>query len=128
MHGMQRARGGDMAPPLLTRHGLLHQAWSLAPSSTVPRGPPAPQPSAAILHCCQLSRSPHLPPTLTGASLPCRPPRPAPQVLAVHPDQFRLTYALSREGPKNKRGGKMYIQDRVRHGRFFLAWVRLCVF
>ena len=27
--------------------------------------------------------------------------------------QFRLDYALSREGPKNKRGGKMYIQVRA---------------
>lgn len=35
------------------------------------------------------------------------------QILAAHPDQFRLDYALSREGAKNKRGGKMYIQDKV---------------
>ena len=31
------------------------------------------------------------------------------QILAAHPDQFRLDYALSREGAKNKRGGKMYM-------------------
>eukprot|EP00798_Chlamydomonas_sp_ICE-L_P013125 gene13125-3445_t len=29
-----------------------------------------------------------------------------------HPDQFRLDYALSREA-KNKKGGKMYIQDKI---------------
>jgi len=34
-------------------------------------------------------------------------------IAATHPDQFRLDYALSREGAKNKRGGKMYIQDKV---------------
>ena len=33
--------------------------------------------------------------------------------LAKHPDNFRVDYALSREGPKNKQGGKMYIQDKV---------------
>ncbi|GAB4814659.1 hypothetical protein N2152v2_001705 [Parachlorella kessleri] len=35
------------------------------------------------------------------------------EVLAAHPQQFRVDYALSREGPKNKRGGKLYIQDKV---------------
>ena len=35
------------------------------------------------------------------------------QIKATFPDQFRLDYALSREGAKNKRGGKMYIQDKV---------------
>lgn len=35
-------------------------------------------------------------------------------IAAAHSDQFRMDYALSREGPKNKRGGKMYIQDKVR--------------
>lgn len=34
-------------------------------------------------------------------------------ILNTCPKQFRLDYALSREGPKNKRGGKMYIQDKV---------------
>jgi len=29
------------------------------------------------------------------------------------PDNFRVDYALSREGPLNKKGGKMYIQDKV---------------
>ena len=33
-------------------------------------------------------------------------------VKADHPDQFRLDYALSRE-QENKKGGKMYIQDKV---------------
>ena len=33
-------------------------------------------------------------------------------VKAAHPDQFRLDYALSRE-QENKKGGKMYIQDKV---------------
>lgn len=37
------------------------------------------------------------------------------QISATFPDQFRLDYALSREGAKNKRGGKMYIQDKVGH-------------
>ena len=31
------------------------------------------------------------------------------------PDNFRVDYALSRE-EKNKKGGKMYIQDKVRLG------------
>ncbi|KXZ48298.1 hypothetical protein GPECTOR_29g73 [Gonium pectorale] len=31
---------------------------------------------------------------------------------AAHPEHFRLSYALSRE-QKNKRGGKLYIQDKV---------------
>jgi ferredoxin--NADP+ reductase len=31
---------------------------------------------------------------------------------AAHPDQFRVDYALSRE-QNNRRGGKMYIQDKV---------------
>jgi ferredoxin--NADP+ reductase len=35
------------------------------------------------------------------------------QISATFPDQFRLDYALSRE-QNNKRGGKMYIQDKVR--------------
>jgi hypothetical protein len=30
-----------------------------------------------------------------------------------HPENFRLDYALSREGAPNKRGGKMYIQDKI---------------
>ena len=34
------------------------------------------------------------------------------EVKAKHPDQFRLDYALSRE-QNNKKGGKMYIQDKV---------------
>eukprot|EP01023_Acetabularia_acetabulum_P014533 TRINITY_DN170_c0_g1_i1.p1 TRINITY_DN170_c0_g1~~TRINITY_DN170_c0_g1_i1.p1 ORF type:complete len:416 (-),score=78.54 TRINITY_DN170_c0_g1_i1:764-2011(-) len=34
------------------------------------------------------------------------------EILATYPDQFRLDYALSRE-QKNKKGGKMYIQDKV---------------
>ena len=33
-------------------------------------------------------------------------------ILATAPDQFRLDYALSRE-QNNRRGGKMYIQDKV---------------
>lgn len=34
------------------------------------------------------------------------------QILTDYPDQFRVDYALSRE-QKNKKGGKMYIQDKV---------------
>lgn len=34
-------------------------------------------------------------------------------IAATHPENFRLDYALSREGPPNKRGGKMYIQDKI---------------
>merc|ERR1712178_378685 len=34
------------------------------------------------------------------------------QVLKEYPDNFRLDYALSRE-QENKKGGKMYIQDKV---------------
>ena len=34
-------------------------------------------------------------------------------MLKNNPDNFRLDYALSRE-QKNKKGGKMYIQDKVR--------------
>jgi ferredoxin-NADP reductase len=30
-----------------------------------------------------------------------------------YPDKVRLDYALSREGEKNKSGGKMYIQDKM---------------
>jgi len=33
--------------------------------------------------------------------------------LRTYPDKMRLDYALSREGPLNKKGGKMYIQDKV---------------
>jgi len=33
--------------------------------------------------------------------------------LRQNPDKMRLDYALSREGPPNKKGGKMYIQDKV---------------
>jgi ferredoxin--NADP+ reductase len=33
--------------------------------------------------------------------------------LRTNPDKMRLDYALSREGPLNKKGGKMYIQDKV---------------
>ena len=40
-----------------------------------------------------------------------RPPHPS-QVLKSHPDNFKLDYALSRE-QTNKKGGKMYIQDKV---------------
>ena len=32
---------------------------------------------------------------------------------AKYPNNFRVDYALSREGPLNKKGGKMYIQDKV---------------
>ena len=35
------------------------------------------------------------------------------EVLKTNPDNFRVDYALSRE-EKNKKGGKMYIQDKVR--------------
>merc|ERR1719313_3143852 len=35
------------------------------------------------------------------------------EVLKSHPDNFKLDYALSRE-QKNKDGGKMYIQDKVK--------------
>lgn len=41
------------------------------------------------------------------------PPIPTQAVLAANPEQFRVDYALSREGPKNKRGGKMYSERRV---------------
>ena len=34
------------------------------------------------------------------------------KALSSHPDNFRLDYALSREA-ENKKGGKMYIQDKV---------------
>lgn len=34
-------------------------------------------------------------------------------MLAANPEQFRVDYALSREGPKNKRGGKMYSERRM---------------
>ena len=34
-------------------------------------------------------------------------------ILKRHPNQFKLDYAFSREGPLNKRGGKMYIQDKM---------------
>ena len=34
------------------------------------------------------------------------------EVLKTNPDNFRLDYALSRE-QTNKKGGKMYIQDKV---------------
>jgi ferredoxin--NADP+ reductase len=34
-------------------------------------------------------------------------------IKAKFPDNFRYDYALSREGPLNKKGGKMYIQDKV---------------
>lgn len=34
------------------------------------------------------------------------------EILATHPDQFRVDYALSRE-MQNKKGGKMYIQARA---------------
>jgi ferredoxin--NADP+ reductase len=34
------------------------------------------------------------------------------EIAATHPDQFRVDYALSRE-MKNKKGGKMYIQDKM---------------
>merc|ERR1719453_1826239 len=33
--------------------------------------------------------------------------------LRQNPDKMRMDYALSREGPPNKKGGKMYIQDKV---------------
>lgn len=35
------------------------------------------------------------------------------ELTATHPDQFRIDYALSRE-QQNQKGGKMYIQDKVR--------------
>jgi ferredoxin--NADP+ reductase len=35
------------------------------------------------------------------------------QIAETHPENFRLDYALSREGAPNKRGGKMYIQDKM---------------
>lgn len=35
------------------------------------------------------------------------------EIAATYPENFRLDYALSREGPSNKRGGKMYIQDKI---------------
>ena len=34
-------------------------------------------------------------------------------IMKRHPNQFKLDYAFSREGPLNKRGGKMYIQDKM---------------
>jgi ferredoxin--NADP+ reductase len=34
------------------------------------------------------------------------------EIQAKYPDNFRLTYAISRE-QKNPQGGRMYIQDRV---------------
>jgi len=34
-------------------------------------------------------------------------------ILKSHPNNFKVDYALSREGPLNKKGGKMYIQDKV---------------
>ncbi|KFK44862.1 hypothetical protein AALP_AA1G312100 [Arabis alpina] len=33
--------------------------------------------------------------------------------LKDHPENFRFDKALSREGEKNKRGGKMYVQDKI---------------
>jgi len=35
------------------------------------------------------------------------------EIKAKYPNNFRVDYALSREGPLNKKGGKMYIQDKV---------------
>jgi ferredoxin--NADP+ reductase len=35
------------------------------------------------------------------------------EIKAKYPENFRVDYALSREGPLNKKGGKMYIQDKV---------------
>ena len=40
-------------------------------------------------------------------------------IQAAYPDQFRLDYALSRE-QKNRKGGKMYIQDKARPGAVFI--------
>ena len=31
-------------------------------------------------------------------------------ILEKYPNNFKVDYALSREGPLNKKGGKMYIQ------------------
>jgi ferredoxin--NADP+ reductase len=48
------------------------------------------------------------------------------QALAkAYPAQFRLDYALSREGAKNKRGGKMYIQVCVTEGSERTLWLGL---
>ena len=35
------------------------------------------------------------------------------EIKTKFPNNFRVDYALSREGPLNKKGGKMYIQDKV---------------
>lgn len=60
---------------------------------------------------CQPPPRPH---ALAAALLASTNPAPSSHPLqAAHPDQFRVDYALSREGAKNKRGGKMYIQDKV---------------
>jgi ferredoxin--NADP+ reductase len=48
-------------------------------------------------------------------------------IAATYPDQFRLDYALSRE-QNNKKGGKMYIQDKVRqitHSKGFFGSITL---
>jgi hypothetical protein len=50
------------------------------------------------------------------------PPHPTQAIKATYPDNFRVDYALSRE-QKNKSGGKMYIQDKVR-GAGAAGWLR----
>ena len=47
-----------------------------------------------------------------GAPYAVSPPHPAPLASPRYPENFRLDYALSREAT-NKKGGKMYIQDKV---------------
>ena len=41
--------------------------------------------------------------------------------LRQNPDKMRMDYALSREGPLNKKGGKMYIQvpEGARNGSIY---------
>ena len=43
--------------------------------------------------------------------------------LRTNPDKMRMDYALSREGPLNKKGGKMYIQDKVKYAEHALCSV-----
>lgn len=49
------------------------------------------------------------------------------EIAATYPENFRVDYALSRE-QNNKRGGKMYIQDKVggHAGGGRRQWRRLC--
>lgn len=46
-------------------------------------------------------------------------------VLKENPGKFRLDYALSRE-QNNKSGGKMYIQDKVKHRKLRYDWLLCC--